>query len=655
MFASRCVLELRFANHAVSIPETETTLEIKIGRGRTIVQATGSLFHLLDITEQLCWLTSACRISSYNAWSDCAPLITEEPWLKTITIDVTMVGFPPPPATESDSCWIPVIGAANIVNGFPIRRRPNNEPGLELSLDALFAFAGHFRVNSFDSKLVIKSYSTLFVAMQQTQSSTTWHGIVKEDLKRVSFRDTDGLCPQMGLDMACLKSDRHFLGWSINTTQAVGMSLRVISIFVVIRTDSDKGTRGACYTGIMPPKKAEPRRGIKFALSNLTLSGGMFVNAGASVALSHRQAEIVARREAPLEWKVHELTKINVLLYDDSTRRGWLIDGASAALHLLRLRLAAPPYNTSTLFDIRDFCYADDPGGPEKSRAALIRNRNHRLYEMRNEYDEVTDSSRDARATVTYWKGEHVIVDIWNLFEQMVDHQVKVRAANSVELHATFRDHLEGWPLRDLAEGRSRLQAAAVKLHGSGRGWADFVNDIRAITLLGGRFGDIIRPSEEATLRCPHWQQVPPDNDYLTVRLQLLRQIDTVEDDPDARAVKLSPHAYWHKAHRLFEECDCAHVDGKECDRVQVLLPRVTIGAKRHPGSEILSSKQYEQAAVIFGRSRRWRWRWRSKGDPKFEDGPSDNESDSGISMGSEFSDTKSSQGKSSSFWRSRL
>lgn len=373
------------------------------------------------------------------------------------------------------------------------------------------------------------------------------------------------------------------------------------------------------------------------------------------MALSHRQAEIVAHREAPLEIIVHELSKINVLLYDDSTRRGWLIDGASAALHLLRLRLAASPYKTSTLFDIRNFCYADDPGGPEKSKAALIRNRNHRLYEIRNEYEEVTKSSRDARATVTYWKGEHVIVDLWNLFEQMVDHQVKVRAANSVELHATFRDHLEGWPLQGLAEGRSRLQAAAVKLHGSGRGWADFVNDIRAITLLGGKFGDMIRPSEEATIRCPHWQQVPRDNDYLTVRLQLLRQIDTVEDDPDARAVKLSPHAYWHKAHRLFEECDCAHFKGKECDRVQVLLPRATIGAKRHPGSEILSSKQYEQAAVIFGRSRRWRWRWRSEGDPKFQDGPSDNESDSGISMGSGVSDTKSSQGKSSSFWRSRL
>lgn len=653
------MLESRFANHAVSISETETSLQIKIGMGRTVVRATGSLFHVLDFTEQLCWLASACRISSDGAWSRCTPTISEESdsELKTIAVDVINTGFSASLPTESDRCWMPIIGAAHIVDGFPIRRRLNNELGLELTLDAMIAFAGDVRANTFDSKLVIKSFSTLFVAMKQTQSSTVWHGIAKEERERISFRDTERLFPQPGLNAACLKSDRHFLGWSINTTQEVGMCRHATLVLRdCFRIDASKGTRGACYSGIGRPK-AEPRGGIKFALSNLTLSGGMFVNAGASVALSHRQAAIVAHRDASLEEKVHQLTKVNVLLYDDSTRRGWLLDGASAALHLLRLRLAAPPYNTSKHFDITNFVYADAPGGPKMSEEALINNRDHTLYETRKDYVEVSKDGRENKATITYWKSEQVIIDLWNLFEQMIDHQVKVRAANGVELHGTYRDHLEGWPLQDLVEKKLHFEAAAVKLHGSGRGWVDFIHDIRAITLLGRGFGDVIRPADNTPLRCPRWKQVPPDKDYLTVRLQFLRQICTVYDDPSRRAVKLSRHAYWHKAHSLFEECNCADADVKElCDRIQVLLPQATVGAKTHPGAEVLNSAKYDQAAVIFGRSRYWRWRYRSKGKPKFQDGSSDSESDSGISMGSgSSSGTKSSQCRTSSFWRLKL
>lgn len=224
------MLESIFANHAVSVPTAETTLEIKIGMDRTVVRATGSLFHVLDVTEQLCWLTSASRISSDGAWSRCTPFITDEPELKTITVDVINSRFSEMRPTASDRCWMSIIGAAHIVDGFPIRRRSNNEPGLELTLDAMVAFAKDVRANTFESKLVIKSWSTLFVAMKQTQSSTVWHGIVKQECERgrISFLATERLVPQPGLDAACLKSERHFLGWSINTTQEVGMRRHVI-------------------------------------------------------------------------------------------------------------------------------------------------------------------------------------------------------------------------------------------------------------------------------------------------------------------------------------------------------------------------------------------------------------------------------------------
>lgn len=370
--------------------------------------------------------------------------------------------------------------------------------------------------------------------------------------------------------------------------------------------------------------------------------------------LSRHQAEFVAQREAPLEVKVNELRKMFVLLYDDLTRRAWLVDGASAVLHLLRLRLAAAPYDTSTMFDITNFCYAADPGGPAVSVKALLENRNHKLIEVKEEYIEVTGSVAIRMEKITHWKAENVILELWRLFEQMVDHQVKVRAATGVELHATYRDTLEGWPLHDLAEGQLHFEAMAVKLDASGRGWVDFVRDIRAITLLGNGFGDVIRTTDTSE-NCLNWTQVPSCKDYLTVRLELLRQICKVTNDTDSGAIRLTRNAHWHKAHCLFEHCNCVATSDRICDRIQVLLPPKIVGTKRHPGAEVLNDEVCQQAAVIFGRSSFWKWRWDNQGDPVPDDGIAEDNTDNGISMESGSRKTTPIRVKGSSSQSTRL
>lgn len=141
---------------------------------------------------------------------------------RSITVDICDNGVLDGEEVKLNRCWLSLIGTANLVNGFPILRRQHDEPGLELPLDTMITFAGACRVNNFDSKVVIKSFSTLLVAMEKTETSTTWHCITKEDFGRVSYCETESLTPQAGLDETCLESDRHFLGWSKMTTQELG-------------------------------------------------------------------------------------------------------------------------------------------------------------------------------------------------------------------------------------------------------------------------------------------------------------------------------------------------------------------------------------------------------------------------------------------------
>jgi hypothetical protein len=146
----------------------------------------------------------------------------------------------------------------------------------------------------------------------------------------------------------------------------------------------------------------------------------------------------------------------------------------------------------------------------------------------------------------------------------------------------------------------------------------DLTRSIRAITLLGKGFGEIIKPSKDANSLCQNWKHVPTGKDYLVARTSTLKEICKRHGNHSSNPMELANEIYWHKPDKLFEPCECKSAS---CDRVQVLLP-ASLGSKRHP-----QPFGYDNGAVIFGRSRRFPWHWPSEGDP-IEGGSSDQEGD---------------------------
>lgn len=75
---------------------------------------------------------------------------------------------------------------------------------------------------------------------------------------------------------------------------------------------------------------------------------------------------------------------------------------------------------------------------------------------------------------------------------------------------------------------------------------------------------------------------------------------------------ELVQEIYWHSGGSLFDACTCNNLS--ECDRVQVLLPKLTVGSKRYPTGLFEGDLK---GAVVFGRSDRLS-KWWPK-NPKFE------------------------------------
>jgi hypothetical protein len=396
--------------------------------------------------------------------------------------------------------------------------------------------------------------------------------------------------------------------WSSHTIQELGESIR--TIVCQLFADVKAGTQGARYSEYERPLADDTKTSSRHPI--LSITGGKYLTAAFKISLGQR--DFVRRRvQIPLSVKLDRLARMHVLLYDDLTRRAWLVDGASTALHLLRIRLNRSPYKASHLFNMEDFCHTDGSTGPVGSTEALLANRHLRLLDMGEEASERSGSKEKDSTATSYWTVEDVILEIWSWFEKMSD----ILRADRMALPSSGR-MLKGYSLADLTGNGTFIPPTTVDL-ASRCSWVDFVHEIEAIPLIGQNLGDIIRMSDHTNATCPQWAQVPLHQDYLTVRLELLREIHARNRNLEGPNVKLSSHAYWYTAHSLFEQCGCKNVSTQgRSGMAQVLLPEEIACTKHYPDMEVLfSGNDYQSAAVIFGQSRFWKLQRDRDGNPQ--------------------------------------
>ncbi|KAF2690251.1 hypothetical protein K458DRAFT_280092, partial [Lentithecium fluviatile CBS 122367] len=578
-----------------------TELDARIDGRKFIVTTIGTGDSLAEIGQQFAWLGAALRSSSFEAGvATCSPFVrrtrlenaassteaTEQMPLVEILCVIDFEMNKPAVSGErpSGQCWHNMFRNPVMVSGYPILIK--NEPGLglEMPLNMIAGLAGTERANTFDGKLFIKGFSTMLIATRITGDLLVWHYFYNCDSERVSYFD-HSLHDSDDIGSLQLDKARHLVGWCSDCVY------------------NAEGAADARYdvggTGL-------PRPHAGCLLEKVSVTGGKFITGGATFAIGVKDTPPHVTRNGYIP-KLRWIATKYVVFWDEEEKRGWLVNGISALLHLVRASLqlySSDDLSTSFLFN------------PSKMRDGSEHKPNSAIKVLIDEDNRGLEIYPD-KIELGYYLFEDLVEQNYHTLEQIIDHRTHLAGQNGMNLKVRLRKHLEGWDFVGLATDHDPYPRVAT-LQALGYGWVDFVRSIDAVTLFGRGFGDIIRPIEFDGM-CPNWRSLPRHKYYLAASVFDLKNIIKKFGDQWADPLKPVHDLLWHCPGALVAPCRCqgkgvrrtiSAAFRRHHDPVQVFYPtrsHLILPIQRPDRLE-------EEGAVVFGHNVAWEYRWKEKG-----------------------------------------
>ena len=262
--------------------------------------------------------------------------------------------------------------------------------------------------------------------------------------------------------------------------------------------------------------------------------------------------------------QIKDARNIYVVLYDVAARRGWLADGASALLHLVRTQVVREPYGSADslfnnlTFNKFEFNHPEINGGPNVAADVLKEDRNMKhiiLSEFDSYSDEkiavprlaaastagepftketnnpsgdgMPDSGEGRREIYKTTCLRELVSQTWNTLQHIYDRQIEMTTNHTAkELQNPFRTTMEGYEFMDIVSAEHVLTRRTISLQSNGAAWVGLTRRIHAITLFGQHFGDMYKLTENVRrLTCENWKTVPQGYEYLAAPISLLKEI----------------------------------------------------------------------------------------------------------------------------------
>jgi nucleoside phosphorylase len=302
--------------------------------------------------------------------------------------------------------------------------------------------------------------------------------------------------------------------------------------------------------------------------------------------------------------KLKWISRRLVILWDVDTKRGWLLNGTTALLHLVRASLehdSKDKFSSQFLFQAHDMEEAPQRAacGSNSAIDVLLSdlNRKLRIYPEKDGYIYFED------------RVEH----LHGLLAQMIDHQDHALRSYDPRSANLSRASLEGWDFRDLVSDMDPVHPRTITLGTLGMAWIELARSLNAITLVGRGFGEIIKPAKQS---CPQLTTLPIGKYYLAVSATDLMDIMDAVGDATAVPPRLTDDLVWLNTLPVTPSGFCR--GGGQCtddhvDVVQVLLP---------PNANRALKKTYtclpEDGAVVFGHNENVPWFWKETGHPVY-------------------------------------
>jgi hypothetical protein len=357
----------------------------------------------------------------------------------------------------------------------------------------------------------------------------------------------------------------------------------------------------------------------------LTISIGKLVGGSTSIIRGNRDRPEYIKQSA-YAMQIKNARDGHVVLYDVAARRGWLVDGASALLHLVRTQVVREPYGQSgslfnnLMFNDSTFCHPEIDGGPNAAADILTEEGNMKHIILREFDSYVEEGTSLPRLEAIPLPGEHsskelnnplqnavpksgegrkaiykitcmreLVSQTWSTLERIYDRQTEIATTHTTkELQNPFQTTLEGYEFMDIVSGEHTLHRRTINLQSNGTAWVDLARRMNAVVLFGQHFGHIYKPADKVgKLICNKWETVPPGHEFLAAPISLLKEIK-LRNWRKGKVAKVSSEIteglFWSLSKDAFKTCgpDCKHTFSRvqqiRCSTSEGMLTKTSSG-----------------------------------------------------------------------------
>jgi len=325
-------------------------------------------------------------------------------------------------------------------------------------------------------------------------------------------------------------------------------------------------------------------------IDRLYIEGGMYVIGGLNARINQREQPIISGEARDFSQVLSWLSEQFINFYDVTDRRAWLVDGASALLHLVRISLQLDETNPDSTYDwVFDKSQLKenwiDRGGRTAAKRTL------RDWENRALNVYIKDRSfGNGQPVDTYSTFGNRVDKILHTLELIVEARTRAAAEGGTRITQSFdtRKSIVGFDILDLVKSRPQFLSRIERFSSGENGWIDLLPTIGVLTVFGKGFGDLIRPSN-ADAMCVAWRSVPKGEDYLTSSvptLTLLYKEKLQQLEPGLEEGGLTRKLEWVSSCRPFDTCQC--LKGKQ-----------TIKADHHNPAQYIVSKKFLRTRML--------------------------------------------------------
>jgi hypothetical protein len=470
---------------------------------------------------------------------------------------------------ERKMCWNPLFPHSVIADGFPIPKRANNIPGLEISFDIMANLSGVSYPINYSNGLILQGLTTMLVPTNlEDEDCMQWHFLSNPKGSRITLQAVDKNFKDWHRtqDLECLQKPRAFLGWSKEANIYLG-------------TQHMDYSRMKCTKAIGPQQRSE-LSGYSLGASSAGLgfggpSGGLNFTLG-----KKRRNEFVQQKDQDMEAALRKTKNIPLILYDPDEQRGWLVSALSVILHLAHVYALRWP-ELVTLNDQRvELPYAEPSSdGGEAALQAILGN--HALPIHKSQIGNKPRCFID------------LIQDIY--FPLMAIMDINSRRDIPQKRFWQSQPVLCGYELMSVVSSPQSPLPKEHQLMETSGGWTNFAIDV--LVLFGEGLGDIIRPCPGQNHLCEKWTSTPRSKDYLTANISMLQVLSDKFGYRES-CHKLSESVQWIQSEDLFP--DCRHITHR-CHRPLQRLKKLTGREKRKEIKKQMANKP-PGGAVIFGK-----------------------------------------------------